>query len=261
MSFVAEEADHHFLVSGRQLYSCGHAESLGARESMEDASAIIGEFAGSGTQYFAVFDGHGGPDVAVYCASNLHRVIARLLKENPNVEHVINQAFAEVHRKTAVQHQCVGCTAAVVLIMQNIIYAANAGDARIVLVENRSAFRLSVDHKASDPAEAKLVVERGGHVIQGRVEGVLAVTRAIGDGSLGNSITCQPHLKKVKRRDGTKLIIACDGVWDVITDEEAAEIVAKTKNPAEAARLLKDEAISRGSTDNVTCIVVSLTPK
>ena len=261
LSSPRDESYRNFIVCGRQLYSCGHADSIGQRTTMEDATSIIGEFAGSGTQYFAIFDGHGGPDVALYCADHLHRVIAHMLKENGNVEDVIVQAFAEVNKKAAAQHQYIGCTAAVVLVMQNIVYAANVGDSRIVLVENGRAVRISVDHKTSDPEEAKRVIERGGHIVQGRLEGVLAVTRAIGDGALAPAISCEPHLKRFKRRDGTRLIIACDGIWDVIKDEEAAEIIKKRANAAEAARVLKDEALQRGTTDNVTCVVVNLTPK
>ena len=256
-----DRASRNFIVSGRQLYSCGHADSIGERATMEDATSIIGEFAGSGTQYFAIFDGHGGPDVAVYCADNLHRVIAQMLKENGNIEQVIVQAFAEVNKKVAPQHPYIGCTAAVVIVMQNIVYAANVGDSRIVLIENGKAIRVSVDHKTSDPEEAKRVRERGGHIVQGRLEGVLALTRAIGDGALIPAVSCEPHLKRFKRRDGTRLIIACDGIWDVISDDEAAELIKKRPNAAEAARVLKEEALRRGTTDNVTCVVVNLTPK
>ena len=257
-----EEKGRNTVVSGRQLFSCGHSNTVGCRDRMEDATAIIGEFAGSGTQYFGVFDGHGGPEVALYCANNIHRVIAQMLKENGNVEEVITNAFAEVNKKVSPQYRSTGCTAAIVIVMQNdVCYAANCGDSRIVLIENGKATRISVDDKATDPEEKKLVIGRGGHVFQNRVEGMLAVTRAIGDGALAPSISCEPHIKKFKRKDGTRLIIACDGVWDVMQDQEAADLIKEKANAAEAARILKEEAFNRGTNDNITCIVVSLSRK
>ena len=248
------------VTSGKQIFSCGHAETIGCRPTMEDAAAIIGEFAGIGTQYFAVFDGHGGSNVSLFCANNVHLEISRNLKTETSVEKAIEDAFIRIN-DAASKWPCEGSTAAVVVIIQNTIYCANVGDSRIVLVEDGKATRMSYDHKASDPTEKDLVAQRGGIVLNGRVNGVLMVSRAIGDAELGEACGCQPYIQKIHRKDGMKMVIACDGVFDVMTDEEVAQIASDCSNTAEAARLIKDESIKRGSLDNVTCIVINLTPK
>ncbi|KAH0790766.1 protein phosphatase 2C [Histomonas meleagridis] len=261
MFFDKTPANNKTLVtSGKQMFSCGHAETIGVRNTMEDASAIIGEFAGVGTQYFAVFDGHGGSNVSAFCANNLHLEISRNLKTEASVEKAIENAFKRAN-DAASKWPCEGCTAAIAIIIQNTIYCANVGDSRVILVENGHATRMTYDHKASDPTERDLVNQRGGVVINGRVNGILMVSRAIGDAELGDACSCQPYIKKSHRKDGMKMVIACDGVFDVMTDEDVAQIASSCSNTAEAARIIKDESIKRGSLDNVTCIVINLTPK
>lgn len=247
------------IVSGRQTFSSGYSSSIGPRETMEDAATIIGEYVGTNDQFYAIFDGHGGNKVAQYACRNLHRELKVLLSERNDVNDAIKEAFEKVNVVALREWSGIGCTAAILLIYKNVIYSANVGDTRIILIENGNATRITVDHKASVEDEAKLIKENGGLIINGRVNGVLALTRAIGDGEF--PLIREPHINKIKRKDGQYAIIACDGVWDVMTDEEAAGIATSSKNTAEAARLIRDEALKRGSSDNVSVICVNLTPK
>ncbi|OHT07810.1 Protein phosphatase 2C 1 [Tritrichomonas foetus] len=254
--------DRNFVLSGRQLFSGGHAEEIGLRSSMEDACAIIGEFAGAGTQFYGVFDGHGGNEVSLYCANNLHRVISRTLKdEDITVEKAIINSIEEVNKGASSKYPNTGSTAAIVMVVNNIVYCANVGDTRILLVENGKTTRCSYDHKASDPAERQLVLARGGQIVQNRVNGVLMLSRAIGDRVVGPGLSCEPFIKRMRRKDGMRIVIACDGVFDVVDDETVGSLATRHSNTQEAARVIKDLAISRGTTDNVTCIVINLTPK
>lgn len=92
-----------------------------------------------------------------------------------------------------------------------------------------------------------------------RVEGDLAVTRALGDWTLKKYVINDPHLQEVDLQPGHEsLILACDGVWDVISDQEAIDLIKNIDNPQQASELLKDEALKRGSTDNISVIVVKL---
>lgn len=258
----SEPLEKNYILIGRQIYSGGHAESIGPRPSMEDACVIVGEFAGPGTQYYAIYDGHGGSEVSIYCANNIHRIIQRLLRTETNMDEIITKAIKEVHETVSPKWPTVGTTAALAFIMQNQVISANVGDSRVILISEAGvATRLSYDHKASDPEERKLVIERGGHMINDRVNGILMLSRAIGDGALGNAISCEPYIQHARKSNGMKLILACDGVWDVMDDQTAADFAMKYQNPAEAARIIKDEALARGSQDNVTCVVVNLTPK
>lgn len=256
-----ETLQTNFILTGQQRFSGGHAESIGPRPSMEDACVVAGDFAGPSTQFFGLFDGHGGSEVSLYCANTMPRAVARRLKQDGNMEAVLTEAFAEVNEHCSGKWPTVGTTAAVAIVIDDTIWSANVGDSRVILIENGKAQRLTYDHKASDPAEREGVLARGGHIINERVNGILMLARALGDGCLGEAVGCVPCIKKVVRKDGMKMIIACDGVWDVMQDQEAADMVMAIKKPVDAAKAIKDEALKRGSTDNVSCIVINLTPK
>jgi protein phosphatase PTC1 len=97
---------------------------------------------------------------------------------------------------------------------QRVLYTANVGDARIVLCRNGKALRLSYDHKGSDENEGKRIANAGGLILNNRVNGVLAVTRALGDAYLKDLVTGHPYTTEtVIQPDADEFIIlACDGV-------------------------------------------------
>ena len=100
------------------------------------------------------------------------------------------------------------------------------GDTRAVLSNNGSAERLSIDHKASDPNEVLRIKQGGGMVLDNRVGGSLAVSRAFGDHSLKNDgVIAKPTINKHVLKPFDKfLIIASDGVWDVMEDQDAVNL-------------------------------------
>jgi protein phosphatase PTC1 len=99
-------------------------------------------------------------------------------------------------------------------IRQRVLYTANVGDARIILCRNGKALRLSYDHKGSDENEGKRIANAGGLILNNRVNGVLAVTRALGDAYLKDLVTGHPYTTEtVIQPDSDEFIIlACDGV-------------------------------------------------
>jgi serine/threonine protein phosphatase PrpC len=169
-------------------------------------------------------------------------------------------AIAEANATCSAKWPQEGTCAALVVMLADVMWTANVGDSRVVLIRRNTARRMTYDHKASDPDERRMVIARGGHVVNDRVNGVLMLARAIGDGNLGNAVSCDPHIERVDRKDGSFLLIACDGVWDVMEDQEAADILIAASTPLKAARKIRDEALRRGSTDNVSVMVVNLTP-
>lgn len=97
--------------------------------------------------------------------------------------------------------------------VRRVLYCANAGDARAVLCRNGRGVRLTYDHKGSDKQEAKRIMDAGGFVMSGRVNGVLAVTRALGDSSMKEFVVGAPYTTETELRDDDEfLILACDGV-------------------------------------------------
>jgi protein phosphatase PTC1 len=97
---------------------------------------------------------------------------------------------------------------------QRVLYTANVGDARIVLCRNGKALRLSYDHKGSDENEGKRIAGAGGLILNNRVNGVLAVTRALGDAYMKDLVTGHPYTTETVIQPDIDefLVLACDGV-------------------------------------------------
>merc|ERR1719326_121924 len=132
-----------------------------------------------------------------------------------------------------------GCTACCCLLQEEpharVIYTAHLGDSRAVMARGGSATRLTsmTDHKATDPLEAKRVIEAGGHIFNDRVNGMLTMTRALGDHLLKMPILPNDVVSNVPDITSTDLsgqdsfvILACDGLWDVMNDQQAVELVS-----------------------------------
>ena len=173
--------------------------------------------------------------------------------------------------------------AAAPVVLAKTLYVANVGDSRAVLAmsdptsaSGYRALRLSYDHRAEDEGEQRRIKDAGGFITRGRVLGILAVSRSFGDHGMKDFVTAQPYVTETDlltcSPDGSAdcpiLILACDGVWDVLSDQEAIDLILTLYKQQDgqgggslsdkAAKLLVDTAIEKGSADNVTAIVVYL---
>jgi serine/threonine protein phosphatase PrpC len=142
---------------------------------------------------------------------------------------------------------------------------ANAGDSRVVLGCEGKATRLTKDHRSDDPLEVTRIEQAGGFLFRGRVLGVLAVTRSIGDHVLKKYVIAHPYVRQetvdlsALTGDSPFLILACDGFFDVIDDQYAVDLVVRFQGDrADVAGHLVEEALRRGTTDNVSVIVAWL---
>ncbi|KAF2140718.1 uncharacterized protein K452DRAFT_299439 [Aplosporella prunicola CBS 121167] len=141
---------------------------------------------------------------------------------------------------------------------QRVLYTANVGDARIVLCRKGRALRLSYDHKGSDENEGRRIANAGGLILNNRVNGVLAVTRALGDSYMKDLVTGHPYTTEtvIQPDQDEFIILACDGLWDVCSDQEAVDLVRNIADPQAASKHLVDHALARFSTDNLSCMIV-----
>ncbi|KAJ7966398.1 Protein phosphatase 2C [Quillaja saponaria] len=251
--------------------------------------------------FFGVYDGHGGSQVANYCRDRIHLALAEeieFVKEDGNVKNNCQdqwkKAFtncflkvdAEVGGKASldpVAPETVGSTAVVAVICSSHIIVANCGDSRAVLCRGKEPLALSVDHKPNREDEYARIEAAGGKVIQWnghRVFGVLAMSRSIGDRYLKPWIIPEPEVMFIPRaKDDECLILASDGLWDVMTNDEVCDLARRRilqwhkKNgvtlPTErgegidqaaqaAAEYLSNRALLKGSKDNITVVVVDL---
>jgi len=190
------------------------------RRTMEDTHTHVDGFCGNANWgYFGVYDGHGGKQAAEFVRDNLHLVLEEKLKTVEDVEQAFTEAFMECDKKIAeAEIKFSGTTVVSALIHVDSagvkrIYTANAGDARAVLARGGKGVRLSLDHKATDPEEVARIQEAGGFVVMNRVNGILAVARALGDISMKDYVSGEPHTKCTEvTGEDTHLILACDGV-------------------------------------------------
>ncbi|KAF7428720.1 Protein phosphatase 2C 1 [Pleurotus ostreatus] len=148
---------------------------------------------------------------------------------------------------------------------KRVLYTANVGDARGVLCRAGKAARLTYDHKGTDQQEAKRITDAGGFVMSGRVNGVLAVTRSLGDTAMKDFVVGSPYTTETELCDEDEfLVLACDGLWDVVSDQAAIDLVREIDDAQHASTKLLKHALSQHTTDNVTVIVVrfkSITPR
>lgn len=146
---------------------------------------------------------------------------------------------------------------------KRVLYTANVGDSRIILYRNKKPQRLSYDHKATDVNEVNRIREKGGLIMKNRVNGVLAVTRSLGDSYMKDLVIGNPFTTCTEiTKDDDFLILACDGVWDVISDLYACRFVSNffksdpNIDPQIVAKKLCQLAMDKLTTDNVTVMIV-----
>ncbi|KAF2076854.1 hypothetical protein CYY_001821 [Polysphondylium violaceum] len=267
--------NHHSVTkTPSSRFDISYADMIGRRPTMEDSLSIFGKFNDQDDfDLISLFDGHAGPQTAHYSSEWFPKITKILIDKYPSLPALqwLKQAYQEISRqfKSYVLNEkpdlkyC-GATAASLLIHQDSFCVSNIGDTRIVLCRDGVAKRLSFDHKPSDPLETKRISKLGGFVVSNqhtsRVNGTLAVSRSIGDIYMEPYVIPDPYLS-ITQRDKEQdefIIVACDGLWDEISDQQACDIVKSSKSTHEAVVKLKDYAYFSGSDDNITVILIKL---
>ncbi|PON31536.1 Protein phosphatase [Trema orientale] len=257
-----------FLNGSRSArFSYGFSSFKGKRASMEDFfETSISEVDGQMVAFFGVFDGHGGSRTAEYLKNNLFKN----LSSHPDFIKDTKTAIVEVFRKTDADYineekgqlKEAGSTASTALLLGDRLFVANVGDSRVVACRAGSAIPLSNDHKPDRSDERERIEQAGGFIIWAgtwRVGGVLAVSRAFGDKFLKPFVVAEPEIQEEEIEGVDFIIIASDGLWNVISNKDAVAIVQDITEAEEACRKLIREAYARGSSDNITCVVVRFT--
>eukprot|EP00268_Persea_americana_P058947 TRINITY_DN7176_c0_g1_i1.p1 TRINITY_DN7176_c0_g1~~TRINITY_DN7176_c0_g1_i1.p1 ORF type:complete len:325 (-),score=89.50 TRINITY_DN7176_c0_g1_i1:492-1466(-) len=252
-------------LSQNAKFSYGYASSPGKRSSMEDfyetrIDGVDGEIVG----LFGVFDGHGGARAAEYVKQNLFSNLIRHPKFISDTKSAIADAYnhtdSEFLKSENSQNRDAGSTASTAILVGDRLLVANVGDSRAVICRGGNAIAASRDHKPDQTDERQRIEDAGGFVMWAgtwRVGGVLAVSRAFGDRLLKQYVVADPEIQEEVIDNSLEfLILASDGLWDVVTNEEAVSMIKSIEDPEEAAKRLMQEAYQRGSADNITCVVV-----
>ena len=259
------------------------------REFMEDFINVEND-KNNQHQAYVLTDGHKGSKTAEFVSKKLPNVFFKCLNEETQNElngikyekkeedeadkNVIKRAIEfsfcqidEMLKKELTEEEESGCTTNLTYLCcednKRVVYSGNIGDSRTVLVREGSSLRLSYDHKSSDKAEAKRVTDSGGLIIRKRLYGTLQITRSHGDFELKestDSLISIPHITRTEILDTDRVVVmASDGLWDVITDEVLYGLV-KDFNLAEGnlANFLLKKAMELKSKDNISVIVIIL---
>lgn len=277
-----------------KLSQFGHASNLkyglsamqGWRMEMEDSHIALPNFV-NGISLFGVFDGHGGPEVSKFCSEHFSTYLKEdkefiagnykaalennflkmdeLLRANDErSKHSKN--IGELH-KSSLQ---VGCTANVLLLANDTAYVANAGDARAVLYNNaHEVIPLSFDHKPEVEIEEKRIYNAGGFIRDGRVNGNLNLTRAIGDLQFKKDSNLKPEeqiisafpdvMERKITKDDKYMLIGCDGIWETMIANDMFQLIEKkiksdpNINLSQVVEELLDNLIAKDTVDERGC--------
>ena len=184
----------------------------------------------------------------------------------------------ELRRLPELQNDNSGCTAVSCIITDKEIIVANAGDSRCIVSIAGQAKPLSFDHKPTLKEESDRIVQAGGYVEFGRVNGNLALSRAFGDFDFKKktdlpaerqAVTVSPEVIKHTIDDDTHfMVIACDGIWDCMSNQEVVDFVStrlvENKELKQIAEELMDFCLAPEATlgsvgcDNMSVIIVGL---
>ncbi|XP_042031467.1 probable protein phosphatase 2C 59 isoform X2 [Salvia splendens] len=207
---------------------------------------------------------HGGARAAEYVKQNLFSNLIKHPKFISDTKSAISDAYShtdsEFLKSENNQNKDAGSTASTAILVGDRLLVANVGDSRAVVCRGGNAFAVSRDHKPDQTEERQRIEDAGGFVMWAgtwRVGGVLAVSRAFGDRQLKQYVVADPDIQEEKVDDTLEfLILASDGLWDVVTNEEAVSMTKPIPDPEDAAKRLVQEANQRGSGDNITIVVV-----
>ncbi|MCO5590442.1 hypothetical protein L7F22_044412 [Adiantum nelumboides] len=262
--------------------------------------------------FFAIYDGHGGSQASKFCADRLHYALSEELSGSQVLENsgddsewkrVMTSCFLNMDTEVggvcpygacdnvddsatccmnAIAPENVGTTAVIAVLSPSQVIVANCGDSRAVLSRGGTAIPLSKDHKPERDEETSRIEAAGGRVINWdgyRVAGLLGLSRALGDRYLKQYVISEPDVLCVPRtNDDECLILASDGLWDVVSNEIACDVARRCLPSArrrfehrrsasgedmacaQVAALLVKLAYGRGSRDNISVVVIDLKP-
>jgi serine/threonine protein phosphatase PrpC len=221
--------------------SSGHASKQGQRMTMEDQvilhDSIMVKGRASPLSFHAVLDGHGGTGAVTFAQSHLVPSFVGALEKAQEIPTALSTAFVKTHADfmKAFPDDTSGTTVTAVVIDSQIrrFWCANAGDSRAILSRKGQAIALSVDHKPNREDEKKRIQKADGLVIYGRVQGQLAVSRAIGDKEFQGTtedkrwVIPDPEIiSGTLMDDDSWIVIACDGLYDVMSNQEILDYLS-----------------------------------
>ena len=268
-------------------YSFREDQNIDSEILMEDKSKSIENFNNDKNQMvFEIFDGHGGDEMSTYLQSNLSKIYKQnLLLNKGNIILSLKNAFhdADDEMRSQLNIEGLGSTGSLVHLVKEfienpelVIYTANVGDSRVSLISPEHIIRLSYDHRTTDEKEKKRILESGIEIIDDRIWGTLMLTRIFGNYEYkeykeeneneeknGNKgLICEPFISKMEidlNIENQFLIIASDGIWDIISEEDIQNIIQKYQDTQKICSIIIKKCLENEAWDNMSVFAVKLT--
>ncbi|XP_065558565.1 uncharacterized protein LOC136026171 isoform X2 [Artemia franciscana] len=240
------------------------------RRRMEDRHVVIQDMNGLfnlktsvPVSYYAIFDGHGGTDAAFYAAAHLHYNLVHSPYFPDDIPQAIRQAFKETDQGfLEISLKC-GTTALCALLYGNDLFVAWAGDSQAIISRSGEVQVLVNPHRPTREDEVKRVESLGGMVSHWdgvyRVNGMLSVSRAIGDKQMKPFISSDPEITRTSLDGADFLILGCDGLWDCVSFEEAVGTVVqscKKSGTFQSSSVALVDLAKKNSSDNISVLCV-----
>lgn len=262
-----------------------HSVSLkGRREQNEDKHDIIININNNDTKknnvnLFGVYDGHGGKEVSAFLGRNLAKYFMDKRVRYPLSRNHVNGIFDYLQdslKKNSYSYRS-GSTCLLVIHFKNndgkdYLNVINLGDCRCIICRDNFAMPLTKDHKPNWPEERVRIEQLGGRIVYDGYDwriSDLSVSRSYGDLDATPYVTHKPDIFRYRLDKNDKFfVLGCDGLWDVMSNSEVCNFILlncydKSGNMIKdenfnVAKKLAEYAIRKGSTDNITIIVVFL---
>ena len=237
-------------------------------DKMEDYTLIKHPFFSLGRNnlsIFAVFDGHGGDEVAKFLKENYSQNLEQTIKSNLTLglTDILRNSIKSIDKnieKIENSKKC-GSTGTFVLVNNNNIYCANVGDSKCFYINDNEAIQLTEDHNCKNEKEVEMLKKKGVIIFKQRVFGSLSLTRSFGDMEYKvDGIISEPFIKKIyaDKHNVKYIVIASDGIWDFVDGKILYNISKELRNGTceEFCDNLVNYALEKGSTDNISCIII-----
>jgi serine/threonine protein phosphatase PrpC len=228
--------------------------------------------------FYSIYDGHGGKAISTYLSQKFPDYFTKKTVQYPLTSKYISTTYKSIINDLDVNYskqvmQCGATCLAVIEYNHNnyrYIDILNTGDSRCVLCSDTKAVAKTMDHKPNWPQERERITKLGGKIVFDGYDwriGDLSVSRAFGDRDAKPYVTAKPDIfrHKIKKLDRF-IILACDGFWDVFNNQDAVNLVLEScydlkkgkrvNSKFNIAKKLAEYALEKGSTDNITIIVV-----
>jgi serine/threonine protein phosphatase PrpC len=238
----------------------------GKRSYMEDELFSTKFYCSDQLVYVSgIFDGHGGGTCSKFLKKHFVTIFQRIFRQHEcqlkKIKQCLYDTVARLQQVAIRGLMTSGSTCNIVVIVDSTLYICNVGDSRTLMcMENSNkSIQITKDHSPTDPIEKKYIYDHGGFVENKRVNGSLAMSRAIGDLHLSQYISPIPDIYQYDNIHNIKFIVqASDGLFESLENQTIIDMILNKDSTDSVLLNILNACFEEGSTDNVAIILILL---